>query len=203
MRSALESLSVVRRLTRPMLASLCPDADTDELYDAFAALPFVESRRDGLALEKQVHHYLGDRLQAADPQRYRHHQQAAWRILQDQLRAAPSADLWRFTADVNYLIENPVIREAFFPSEAARFSEEPAMPGDIDKILAMTERHDGASARGHMALWWKHLPGAFHVVRDSSGEALGFFCMATPDELDGEWLRFDPIARNLLRHLYR
>jgi hypothetical protein len=201
-RSALESLSVVRRITRPMLASLCPDTDTDELYDALAALPFVESRRDGLALEEQVHRFLGRRLQASDPQRYRLSQQAAWRVLRHQLRAAPRADLWRFTADVIYLIENPVIREAFFPSEAAQFAVEPAMPGDIDTILAMTERHDGEPARGHMALWWKHLPGAFHIVRDSSGEVQGFYCMATPDELGAEWLRFDPVARNWQRHLF-
>jgi hypothetical protein len=202
-RHSLESLAVVRRVTRPILAALCPEADVDELYERLAGLSLIESRRDGLAIQDFVRKELGGRLQAGDPERYRRCQQAAWQVLREQLREAPRADLWRYTADTIYLIENPVIREAFFPSESAMYSIEPAMPTDQEAIMALVGEHEPAAAVEALQLWWKHLPGAFHVARDASGAFVGFYCMAKPDELGNEWMRFDPIARNWQRHLFQ
>ena len=42
-----------------------------------------------------------------------YHRRAAWRELRDEVRDAPPTELWRYTADMLYLIENPVVREAF------------------------------------------------------------------------------------------
>ncbi len=201
-RRSVEAISVVRRITRPMLAALCPQTPTDELYETLSSLDFVESRRDGLALSDIVRGIVAGRLQAADPERYRDYQRAAWNVLREQLLGASRADLWRFTADAIYLIENPVIREAFFPSESARFSVEPAAPSDRDGIMALAARHEPAESLDAIALWWQHLPVSFHVVRDSTGSMAGFYCMARPEHLDGRWLRFDPVARNWQAHLF-
>ncbi len=200
LQSAFDAFSVVRRITRPLLASLCPEDDSAKLYEAIGNLGFVEVGRDGLAMHEAVHQDISTRLQAADPQRYRAYQRRAWGVLRRQLAESTRADLWRTTADVIFLIENPVIREAFFPSESARFSVEPAMPGDECNILEITRQHD-ADALEDMALWWARLPSAFHVIKDSSGVFVGFYCAARPDELDAEWMRFDPVARNWLKHL--
>lgn len=202
LRRSIDAVSVVRRITRPMLAALCPQASADELYERLSRLDFVESRRDGLALLDFVREIVAARLQAADPERYREHQRAAWRVLREQLLHASRADLWRFTADVIYLIENPVIREAFFPSESARFSVEPASPADRDPVMALAARHEPAAAVDALALWWRHLPASFHIVRDGTGALAGFYCIARPDELAGDWMRFDPVARNWQAHLF-
>lgn len=201
-RQSIDAISVVRRITKPMLAALCPRSPADDLYQQLSGLNFVEGRRDGLALLDIVREVVASRLQAADPERYREYQRAAWKVLREQLLQASRADLWRFTADVIYLIENPVIREAFFPSESARFSVEPAVPGDREQVLAMVSRHETGASRDAIALWWKHLPGAFHVVRDGTGTMAGFYCMAKPEELDNDWMRFDPVARNWQGHLF-
>jgi len=201
-RGSLEALAVVRRITRPMLVALCPDTNAEELYEQIAGLSFVESRRDGLVLQETVSKVLGERLQARDSERYRLYQRAAWKVLREQLRDAPRADLWRCMADIIYLIENPVIREAFFPSESALFSIEPAMPDDRDTVMSLAGSHESAAAVEAMQLWWKHLPSAFQIVRDASGEIVGFYCMAKPDELENEWMRFDPVARNWQQHLF-
>ena len=41
-------------------------------------------------------------------------------------REAPAAELWRCTADLLYLMRNPVIREAFFPGDATCFAVWPS-----------------------------------------------------------------------------
>jgi hypothetical protein len=199
----LEPVCVVRRVTQPMLAALCPDEGPDALYDRLAALEIFERRRDGLSMHEVVRRELADRLRAGDSGRYRQYQRSAWRVLRDQLRQSPSADLWRYTADVIYLIENPVIREAFFPSESAQTSVEPAMPGDFGEISGIASRHDAGPATDALQLWWKHLPGAFFVVKDAAGEIVAFYCMARPDELANDWMHSDPVARNWQQHLFR
>lgn len=202
LRGSIEAVSVVRRITKPMLAALCPRSSADELYEQLSRLDFVESRRDGLALLDIVREIVAARLQAADPERYRDCQRAAWRVLREQLLHASHADLWRFTADVIYLIENPVIREAFFPSESARYSVEPATPGDRDPVMAIAARHEPAESLDALDLWWQHLPTSFHVIRDGTGSMAGFYCMARPEDLDNRWMRFDPVARNWQAHLF-
>ena len=197
-----EAISVLRRITKPMLTALCPKSPVDPLYEQLSRLNFVERRRDGLALLDIVRETVAARLQAADPERYREYQRAAWKVLREQLLHAPHADLWRFTADAIYLIENPVVREAFFPSESAQFSVEPATLDDRERLMAMVEKHEPGESLDAIALWWKHLPGAFHVVRDATGTMAGFYCMARPGELDNEWMRFDPVARNWQTHLF-
>ena len=202
LQQTVEALSVIRRITKPMLTALCPESPVDALYEQLSRLKFVERRRDGLALLDIVRETVAGRLQAADPERYREYQRAAWNVLREQLLHAPHADLWRFTADAIYLIENPVIREAFFPSTSAQFSVEPATPGDRERLMSMVSRHEPGEALDAMTLWWKHLPAAFHVVRDVTGEMAGFYCMAKPAELENDWMRFDPVARNWQAHLF-
>ena len=202
LRQSIDAISVVRRITRPMLSALCPQTPADELYEQLSRLDFVENRRDGLALLDFVRAIVAERLQAADPERYREHQRAAWRVLREQLLHAPHADLWRFTADAIYLIENPVVREAFFPSESARFSVEPATPTDREPVIALAARHEPTESVDALALWWQHLPASFHIVRDGTGAMAGFYCMAKPDDLGNDWMRFDPVARNWQTHLF-
>lgn len=202
LQQTVEAISVLRRITKPMLTALCPESSADALYEQLRRLNFVESRRDGLALLDIVRETVAARLQAADPERYREYQRFAWNVLREQLLHAPQADLWRFTADAIYLIENPVIREAFFPSESAQFSVEPASPGDRERLMSIVAKHEPGESLDAIALWWKHLPGAFHVVRDVTGAMAGFYCMARPGELDNDWMRFDPVARNWQAHLF-
>jgi hypothetical protein len=201
LREALDAASVVRRVTNPMMAALLGTESADDMYERLSGLSFVESRPDGLAITDSVRRLIAERLQAADVERYRKYQKAAWKLLRQQLKDSARADLWRCTADIIYLIENPVIREAFFPSESAQFSVEPAVATDMQDILDITAMHEPQAAVDAMRLWWQHLPSAFHVVRDSTGSVAGYSCIALPDQLDGDWMQSDPVARNWQHHV--
>lgn len=54
-----------------------------------------------------------------------------------QERKVPTlfGNLWRYSADLIFLINNPAIREAFFPRDVARFYVERASAGDGAAIV--------------------------------------------------------------------
>ena len=200
-REGLEAASVVRRITHSLLAAMLPDSASQEIYDRLGELPFVESRRDGLRLQDAVHDALSEVLHAGDPSRCRDYRQRAWHQLSSEVRGAGIAELWRYTADMLYLIENPVTREAFFPSGTQEFVVEPARPDDGAAIHAIAAAHEGPQETAALNTWWANLPAAFHVVREGEGSVVGFYCIFDPDTVDPAWMMSDPLIRGWWQHL--
>src|SRR5207247_2608786 len=127
-------------------ARVLPSAAPQDAFERVRLLPFVERRRDGLIVHDAVKRVIASALRTSDPSRHRADRRAAWQHFRTELRTAGGPDLWRTTADVLYLIENPVIRGAFFPEEAQRYSVEPARADDGAAIHAIARRHDGPRA---------------------------------------------------------
>jgi hypothetical protein len=199
-RRALEASSVVRRITRSILAAMLRDMPAD-LFERLRSIPLVESRPDGLMLHDAVRGSIAAALQAADPSAYREYCRAALRQLRGEVRTAGTPELWRYTADLIYLIENPVVREAFFPSESPQFAVEPALAKDGREIRQITKKHEGDEALKTIAFWWDNQPAAFRVARDDSDRVAGFYCMFDPCGVNKTLLAQDPIISKWWHHL--
>lgn len=199
-RRAIEAASVVRRMTTSLLAQMLPDTPTAEVFERLRDVPFAEIRQDGLMLHEAVQTAIARSLHAIDPVRHRRYRRAAWRVLRDEVGDVGADELWRYTADMLYLIENPVVREAFFPSGAQALAVEPATTRDLAAIEGIAERHDGVEGRRLMASWWAKAPRAFSVIRDRDGLVTGFHClldqsMLLPPRVD------DPVVLGWFQHL--
>jgi hypothetical protein len=192
-RESLEAASVTRRITKSLLSAMLPDAPTQEIYDRLNALAFVDSMRDGLRIHDAVHEAIAASLRAADPNRYREYRRNAWTQLRSEVRKAGSRELWRYTADMLYLIENPVVREAFFPSGSQQYAVEPARREDAAAIKEITEKHEGPDAARLLRLCWDRLPQTFHVVRGEDGAIAGYYCCFDPNTVDPADFQEDPI----------
>jgi hypothetical protein len=176
-RRAIEAASVVRRMTISLLTTMLPDIAPLDAFERLRALPFVEIRQDGLMMHEAVQAALSRFLLASDPVRHREFRHAAWRTLREEVRTAGPDQLWRYTADMLYMIENPVVREAFFPSGAQSLAVEPARAHELAAIDLISRRHDGAGGQALMDAWWANQPDAFSVVRDRDGGVTGFLCV--------------------------
>ena len=198
---ALNAGAVVRRITRSLLRAMLGRVVVEDAFDRLSSLPFVEHDRDGLFLHEAVRVAVGAVLRSNDPSTYREHRRAAWRQLRTEVRSAGLTELWRYTADLMYLIENPVVREAFFPSQAPRLIVEPARPEDKPAIDAIIERHENVASAGALKRWWATLPGAFHAIRDGSGALCGFYCMFERGAVERLAPSYDdPVVRKWLDH---
>jgi hypothetical protein len=202
-RRALDAASVVRRITLSLLAAMLPDAAPQDAYERLATLPFARQMSDGLGLHETMQQAVAARLRAEDPTRHRSHRQAAWRCLRDEYRRAGATEIWRYTADMLYLVENPIVHEAFFPSGAQLMAVEPARTGDAAGILETLRSHDGPRGVAIIQDWWARAPEIFRAVRDRDGRLAGFYVVfeigAVPRQ---RWPR-DPIAEAWLDHLRR
>jgi hypothetical protein len=201
-RQALEAAAVVRRITEPLLAAMLERLDLGDTMLRLLEAPFVDAGRDGLVVHEAVREAVAEFLHGTNPIRYRRYQRAAWRELRAEMRDASSSELWRYTADMLYLIDNPVVREAFFPSDTQPLAVEPATPEDAVEVRAISERHEGPDAAAILERWWSEEPQMFSVVRDREGAVAGFFMLVEGRMLRRSLVRGDPVLEAWARDLH-
>jgi hypothetical protein len=118
---------------------MLPEAAPQDLYDRLVRLPFVELGSDGLIVHDAVRQVIAASLKTTDPSIYRAYRRAAWNQLRKEVRSADQDEIWRYTADMLYMIEEPIIREAFFPSDRRPYAVDPALPEHEPIILTIAE----------------------------------------------------------------
>jgi hypothetical protein len=200
-RHALEAASVVRCATVSLLRAMLPEAAPQDVYERLRSVPLVHAQRDGLQIHDSVQQAIALSFKAAAPDRYLRYRRAAWYQLRTEVRTAPASELWRYTADMLYWLENPVVREAFFPTDGPIYAVEPARPEDADRIFEIARQWDGPEAVRCLELCWKHAPQGFSVVKDAEGKTCGFSCGLEVDTVSDEMSKADPILQNWIEHL--
>lgn len=200
-RRALEAACVLRRVTISLLRAILPDTPPQDVFSRLRSLPFVQIDLDGLHIHDSVKQVIGASLRATDPSKYRDYRQAAWSQLRSELAEAPIADLWRYTADMLYLLENPAVRDAFFPTGAQVYTVEPAREQDRDAVLEMCRRFEGPEAGRCMQEWWASAPDKFFVARDHGGKTVGFYCLCEAASVPVALFSHDPVVSKWAEHL--
>src|SRR5262249_31452348 len=107
----------------------------------------------------------------------------------------------RYTADMLYLVENPIVRDAFFPSGSDELTIEPAHAADRAAIAAMSAARQGGETTALVKAWWRSAPETFRVVRNAAGEVQGFSSVCQPHEVSLSLLRSDPVTAAWMEHL--
>jgi len=200
-RRVLEAACLVRTVTTPLIEAMLPDVPPDDALARLRALPFVRPTAHGLVVDDAVRAALDRALAATDPLLRAEHRRAAAGAMTRQLRAAPRADLWRATADTLYLLENPDLREAFFPRRPDSISIEPATEADGPALREIIARHEGPGAAAVFAPLWRQHRDACHVARDATGQVAGLIQVLHPAELPRAVFDRDPVLARWAQHL--
>lgn len=199
-RRVVEAASVVRRVTEPLLARLLPDLAPYDAVERLRGLSFVELRSDGLQLHESIQQAIAGGLGRTDPETHRALRREAWRHGQDELARADPSQLWRHTADLLWLIDNPVVREAFFPSADSGLVVETALAKDGEAILEIAAAHEPPEATEVLATWWASEPSSFRVVRSAHDPVEGFSVVISADRVSTRLRDLDPVTDAWLRH---
>ena len=200
-RAALDATSVLRRVTLSLLGALLPDEPPQAPFARLAALPFVELGREGLVVHDTVRETVGALLRATDPVRHRAYRAAAWRQIRHELAGAAGAARWASLADMIALVDEPLVREAFFPSAVQHYAVETARPEDRDAIVAIAARHEPPEEVALVRAWWDEVPFAFRVARDPRGRVVAFTTLCDLADVPQRLLMRDPLSGPWRRHL--
>ena len=193
-RRALDAAAVPRRITRGVLAAMLGDQAADDALETLSRLAFVEATSEGLRLHDAVQSAIVERLRALDPERFRRYRAAAWHYLQTETRGVARHELARSTADLLFLIDNPVVREAMFPTTVHAYSVEPARIEDTNELRSLWHRYDPPEAAHALDLWLERAPGAVRVIRDRSGALVGCSIVAEWCDIPQSLERDDPVT---------
>jgi hypothetical protein len=202
-RRALDAASVVRRPTLSLMGAMLPDTAPQDTFERLRTLPFVELSSDGLVIHDTVREVVAAYLRASDPDRSRRYRVAAWRQLRDEVTRATSHEMWRYTADLLYILENPAVREAFFPTSEHLYFVDPATEADWPAIHEIAVAAEPSEAVAILEDWWRRLPDAFWAARDGSGKVVGFTAMPQIDQIPRALFDADPLARIFRDHVRR
>jgi len=194
LRQAIEATATVRRVSETVLAGMLDVADASEIYHQLTEIEFIERRSDGLSLHDVLKNAIVFSLKAKSPRRHSEYRNRAWRVLKIEMQTANSNTYWRYIADIIYLIDNRVIRDAFFPAnDHSEYSVESAQADDFDAIMAIVQYYEPQAAQALYRHWWQWLPETFHKVKNSEDKIVGFYCLINPEQLDMSVLGMDPI----------
>ncbi|HTI35613.1 MAG TPA: LuxR C-terminal-related transcriptional regulator [Miltoncostaea sp.] len=197
----LEAASTSRRVTEPILRSLLARPGVRADFDALAGLPFVERTPEGLMIHDVVREALAADLRERDPERHVTYRRRAWAYFETRARTPNPARLWSVTADLIYLIQNPVLRAACFPVGAAGYHVEPAVPGDAPAIRAIIGRHEPPGAAEVLDAWLRQAPRGFSIARGPDGDVAAVLHLAEIGDLDAALVDSDPVARAWVAHM--
>lgn len=198
-RRILDAAAVPRRITRGVLTAML-GAEADAALDTLSQLAFVQATPDGLALHDAVQLAIVGRLRAVDPDSFRRYRTAAWHHLQTEARGVGQQELTRSTADLLFLIDNPVVREAMFPTGAHLYSVEPSRAEDAAELQALWHRHDPPESAAALDRWLLRKPQAVRTIRDRSGMLVGCSIVAEWREIPRSLEADDPVTAGWAHH---
>jgi hypothetical protein len=202
-RRSLDAAAVVRRPTRSLLEAMLGTGAGEEAWRRLDALPFTETGADGLVLHDTVREAVDGALRAGDPARRRRLRAAAFGQLRAEARDAARAELWRYTADLLFLIDDPYVRDGFFPASAPSFAVEDATADDGPAILDIVRAHQGSEGAAIATRWWDAVPGGFRVARDRAGRVAAFLLLCEPAMAGARVINRDPVATAWREDLHR
>lgn len=203
LRRAVEACAIVRRANRALMSAIL---ETEEpiplaLLEAVEALPFATRDAEGIYIAEPVRRAIVDWMSGVEPERYQRWRKIAADWIVSRLRAAGRSGRWRHMADLLHLLEQPALRNAFFPPDEQAPPVEPARPEDFDEIFTITECRDGADERARIEVWAQRLPHRFSVARGSEGDVLAFYLFARQDDPDAGLGAVDPLFAAWQAHL--
>jgi hypothetical protein len=203
LRRAVEACAIVRRANRALMSAILETEDPIplSLLEAVEALPFATRDAEGIYIAEPVRRAIVDWMSGVEPERYQLWRKTAADWIVSRLRAAGRSGRWRHMADLLHLLEQPALRNAFFPPEEEAPPVEPARADDFDQIFEIAELGDGPDERARIEVWAQRLPHRFSVARGSEGEVLAFYLFARQDDPHSELGAVDPLFAAWQAHL--
>jgi Transcriptional regulatory protein, C terminal len=203
LRRSVEACAIVRRANRALVSAILEVEEPIplSLLEAVEALPFATRDAEGIYIAEPVRRALVDWMSGVEAERYQLWRKTAADWIVSRLRTAGRSGRWRYMADLLHLLEQPALRNAFFPPEEEAPPVEPARADDFDRIFDIAELRDGPDERACIEVWGQRLPHRFSVARGPKSEVLAFYLFVRQDDPHSGLGAVDPLFASWQAHL--
>jgi DNA-binding winged helix-turn-helix (wHTH) protein len=203
LRRAVEACAIVRRANRALMSAILETREPIplSLLEAVEALPFAKRDAEGIYIAEPVRRAIVEWMSGVEPERYQLWRKTAADWIVSHLCAARRSGRWRHMADLLHLLEQPALRNAFFPPDEEAPPVEPARARDFNQIFEIAELRGGPEGRPCIEAWARRLPHRFSVARGPAGEVLAFYLFARQDDPHSGLGADDPLFAAWQAHL--
>ncbi|HET7037925.1 MAG TPA: AAA family ATPase, partial [Thermomicrobiaceae bacterium] len=143
-RAALESCSLIRLTTEPLLAAMLDVPDAHEEFDWLRGLSFIDSGRQGLFPHDTAREVLAADLRWRNPDWHAELHHRARRYYAARLNQTQGQEQQRVLFDYVYLHrDNPIMRPYLEWQESGNTMPDSLRPGDAEPLLATVTAFEG------------------------------------------------------------
>ena len=192
-RAALQVCATVWATTEALLAAVLERSDAREIFEWLSRLSFIEHGPYGVFPHDLARDVLHADCRWRNPDMCRRLNERVLNYLYGRLPQARGLEQQRVWFDLLHVQRyNPAIRPYFEWTAFGTAYAEPSMPADHAEILAMVERHEGATSAGIARYWLERQPEAFIAFRGVDGALLGFLAHLRIEQASDEDAAVDP-----------
>jgi hypothetical protein len=203
-RLALECVAHARLTTAGLMGSIFGDREGDELFTWLRGLSFMEYGPYGLAPHDLAREVIDADLRWRDPAAYREVHARVRRHMVKRISGSEGRARERAVADLMFLHRaNPAASALWDWKSLGEVYADELRADDVEAVMTMVDRHEGAEAAAIANHWLERQPAAFCVFRGRGPELLGFCAQIDLHEAGEDDIARDPGARAVWAHAQR
>jgi hypothetical protein len=203
-RLALDCVAHARLTTEGLLTSIFGAGEGDELFSWLRGLSFMEHGTYGLFPHDLAREVIDADLRWRDPAAYREVHLRVRRHIVDQVWDSEGRERGRALADLIFLHRgNPAAAALWDWKSLGEVYADGLRDGDVEAIVRLVERYEGAESAAIAAHWLERQPAGFYVFRGRGSELLGFAAQIALHEAGADDVAYDPAARAVWAHAQR
>jgi hypothetical protein len=200
-RLALECVAHSRLTTAGLLTAVFGDREGDELFTWLRGLSFMEHGPHGLFPHDLAREVIDADLRWRDPAAYREVHARVRRHVGKRILGSEGRENERAVADLMFLHRaNPAASALWDWKSLGEVYADELRREDVEAIVTMVERHEGAGSAAIAKHWLERQPAAFCVFRGRGPEVLGFSALIALHEAGEDDFASDPAARAVWAH---
>jgi hypothetical protein len=203
-RLALECVAHARLTTAGLLGTVFGDRDGEELFSWLRGLSFMEGGPHGLFPHDLARDVIDADLRWRDPAAYGDMHLRVRRHVVTRIAGSEGREHERALADLIFLHRgNPAASALWDWKSLGEVYADGLRAGDVEVIVMMVERYEGAESAAIVNHWLERQPAGFWVFRGRGPELLGFAAQIALHEAGEEDFARDPGARAVWAHAQR
>ena len=206
-RAALETASLVRYTTEPLLSGVLDQPNAHELFEWLRGLSFVRPGERGATLHDLAREALATDLRWRNPDWHETLHERIRQYYTDRLKRTTDRGVPDALSDLTYLLRRHPLIEPFYTrlrsqwDDASGLIEDTPREDDWTALVDMVAAHEGDVSATWAEHWFERQPEGVRVYRAADGTPEGFLLTLSLDEADTDARSADPVTDAAWQHL--